>query len=240
MFKRYFGESAQTVREIFDAIINCCLQQKHNLLIVLIDEIEVLAVSRAQSAAIQEPHDVIKVCDALITGIERLEVVPNVILICTTNLRNTLDEAFLSRCDYSFELRLPPPNVRYEILRHGIHELIKHGIIQSQQKSPIPSFTEAEAQLSTPKLPGSILTRICTALEDYDARKLGKFAESALTRYLGTNECDLKKALRLMEMVANMDKEERRTKRIANEMDDERTLVSANGRFRAISHGIGV
>lgn len=76
--------------------------------IVLLDEVETLAVSRHKLSFDANPVDVHRATDAVLSGMDRLtRQHRNVLLLATTNFATALDEAFLSRADHIEEFGLP-------------------------------------------------------------------------------------------------------------------------------------
>lgn len=89
--------------------------------IVLLDEVETLAVSRHKLSFDANPADVHRATDAVLSGMDRLtREHRNVLLIATTNFAKALDAAFLSRADHIEEFGLPNEEARREI----IHETL--------------------------------------------------------------------------------------------------------------------
>jgi pachytene checkpoint protein 2 len=85
--------------------------------LVLIDELETLAVSRHQLSLEANPVDVHRATDAALAGMDRLtRDHRNVLLIATTNFAKALDAAVLSRADHVEEIGLPTEAARREII----------------------------------------------------------------------------------------------------------------------------
>lgn len=105
------------------------MAQKCDLLVVMIDEVESLSASRTTAAAGAEPSDALRVVNALLTSIDTLRELPNVLVIATSNLTDRIDSAFLDRADVKQYIGLPNVGARYEILRGGVDELVRCGIV---------------------------------------------------------------------------------------------------------------
>lgn len=194
LFSKWLGESAQKVKEIFSSIVEMCEKSPDHFICVVLDEIESLASSRAESAARMEVHDTIRATNALLQAFDILLEQTNILVIATSNMREMLDQAFISRCDYAFSIDLPSVKARYAILRRSLQTLIHHGIIQTQES--IPSYKDAwHTTRSQPDRPGSILLQIAELLSDQDGRKLSKLAEAAIVENLLTDTCELHEAL---------------------------------------------
>lgn len=85
--------------------------------IVLLDELETLAVSRHHLSLEANPIDVHRATDAALAGMDRLtRDHRNVLLIGTTNFPKALDRAVISRADHIEEIGLPTEAARREII----------------------------------------------------------------------------------------------------------------------------
>lgn len=85
--------------------------------IVLLDEVETLAISRHQISFDANPVDVHRATDAALAGMDRLtRNHKNVLLIATTNFPKALDKALISRADHIEEFGLPNEAARREII----------------------------------------------------------------------------------------------------------------------------
>ena len=97
-------QSGKLVQKMFDQLHEL-LEDPKLFLFVLIDEVESLTMSRKESK--NEPSDGMRVVNALLTQIDQLKSYSNVLVLATSNLRNSIDDAFLDRADISFEVGLP-------------------------------------------------------------------------------------------------------------------------------------
>ena len=102
------------------------LEDPKLFLFVLIDEVESLTMSRKESK--NEPSDGMRVVNALLTQIDQLKSYSNVLVLATSNLRNSIDDAFLDRADISFEVGLPSKGAAYDILHSCLTELKNKGL----------------------------------------------------------------------------------------------------------------
>ena len=85
--------------------------------IVLLDELETLAVSRHQLSLDANPIDVHRATDATLAGMDRLtRDHRNVLLLGTTNFPKALDKAVISRADHIEVVGLPIEAARREII----------------------------------------------------------------------------------------------------------------------------
>lgn len=109
--------------------INELIENEESLIFVLIDEIESLTSARKSSISGNEPSDAIRVVNALLTQIDKLKLHMNVIILSTSNISDSIDDAFVDRIDIKQYIGLPNDESRYEILRSCLIELIIKKII---------------------------------------------------------------------------------------------------------------
>jgi AAA+ superfamily predicted ATPase len=117
------GESQRAVRRLFaETLPELAARRPHT--IVLVDEVESLAVRRSTASFSANPVDVHRATDAVLSGLDELRSSsPNVLLLATTNFPEAVDEAVVSRADLVLELGLPGVPVLQQILRHALLEL---------------------------------------------------------------------------------------------------------------------
>jgi pachytene checkpoint protein 2 len=114
------GRSQQAMTKLFDQTIPEAAMG--GAAIVLLDEVETLAVSRHKLSFDANPADVHRATDAVLSGMDRLtRDHRNVLLIATTNFANALDAAFISRADHIEEFGLPNEEARREIILETLH-----------------------------------------------------------------------------------------------------------------------
>src|ERR1700730_9852367 len=100
------GRSQQAVAKLFEQTLPELAMEGPDL--VLLDEVETLAVSRHRLSLEANPIDVHRATDAALAGMDRLtREHRNVLLIATTNFPEALDSAVLSRADHVEEIGLP-------------------------------------------------------------------------------------------------------------------------------------
>lgn len=76
--------------------------------IVLLDEVETLAVDRSKLSLEANPIDVHRATDAVLVQLDLLaEQHPNLLFVATSNFPEAVDTAFMSRCDLIMEVPLP-------------------------------------------------------------------------------------------------------------------------------------
>lgn len=111
------GESQRGVARLFERAIPE-LASEGVPLVVLLDEVEALAVSRRGTSTDTNPVDVHRATDAVLTGIDHVAGnCPNVVFVATTNYLEAVDEAFVSRVDALEHLGPPSASVIAAILR---------------------------------------------------------------------------------------------------------------------------
>lgn len=109
------GRSQQTVAKLFEQTIPELGMD--GVAIVLLDEVETLAVSRHRLSLEANPIDVHRATDAALAGMDRLSRDHrNILIIATTNFPDALDAAVLSRVDHVEEIGLPNAIARSEII----------------------------------------------------------------------------------------------------------------------------
>lgn len=77
--------------------------------IVLLDEVESMAVARSEASLSANPADVHRATDAVLTALDRCaHESPHIVYVATSNFTTALDAAFLSRADVA--IAVEPPN----------------------------------------------------------------------------------------------------------------------------------
>lgn len=201
LLSKFYSESAKQVDQIFTGIDEICQENPEQFVCVLIDEVESIANSR-KSSMLGEVQDSMRATNALLTGLDRTMRYPNLIYLCTSNIPECLDAAFLDRCGLKFEVNTPVPAVQYEILRGRVQYLIDDGHITS--KVQLPAHRDAKLEFDTDRsLPGSRLLIIVELINSLNpalseggisGRTLTQLPGKALLRYSEDNECDLEMA----------------------------------------------
>ncbi|MCW2876030.1 MAG: ATPase central domain protein [Sphaerisporangium sp.] len=92
--------------------------------VVLLDEVEALAVNRRQASTGANPIDVHRTTQAVLTGLDSLaRECRNTVLVATTNHIQAVDGALISRADVVEHIGLPTAEVIREILIDTLTEL---------------------------------------------------------------------------------------------------------------------
>lgn len=118
------GESQRSVARLFERTLPD-LARRGSPLVVLLDEVEALAVDRSGASLETNPVDVHRATDAVLAGIDQVaRTCPNVTFIATTNRVAGVDAAFLSRADLIEEIGLPSLEAVHQILRDTLTAIV--------------------------------------------------------------------------------------------------------------------
>jgi AAA+ superfamily predicted ATPase len=118
------GESQRGVARLFERTLPD-LARRGRPTIVLLDEVESLAVSRAGASLETNPVDVHRATDAVLAGVDQVaRDCPNVTFVATTNNEAGVDAAFLSRADLVEEIGLPSVEALALILRDTFEQVV--------------------------------------------------------------------------------------------------------------------
>lgn len=109
------GKTQRAVSELFAQTIAEAAAQGPT--IVLLDEVETLAVDRSRLSMDANPIDIHRATDAVLVQLDLLaERYPHLLFIATSNFPDAIDDAFTSRCDLVLEVPLPDAQARAAIL----------------------------------------------------------------------------------------------------------------------------
>lgn len=110
------GKTQRAVADLFSRSIAEAASVGHT--VVLLDEVETLAASRAKLSMDANPIDVHRATDAALVQLDLLaEEHPNLLFVATSNFPQAIDQAFLSRCDLVLEVPLPAVKACEHILK---------------------------------------------------------------------------------------------------------------------------
>jgi pachytene checkpoint protein 2 len=131
--------------------------------IVLLDEVETLAVNRSKLSLDANPVDIHRATDAVLVQLDALaESHPNLLFVATSNFPQAVDGAFTSRCDLIVEVPLPDREACALILRHCLEGLAE-------------TFQQTGKLCSSPKFDDC--AKACVGL---DGRAIRKMVANAL------------------------------------------------------------
>lgn len=127
------GESQKHVERLFYRSIPN-LAKTYDRLIVLLDEVENVAVSRAKASLDANPVDVHRATNAFLTGLDYVsENHRNVLLLATTNHQEVLDTAMLSRVDVRQLMELPPPSSLAQMVVETVRDFADADDVSEEQ-----------------------------------------------------------------------------------------------------------
>eukprot|EP01135_Chromosphaera_perkinsii_P001229 Nk52_evm2s163 gene=Nk52_evmTU2s163 len=139
LLSKWFSESGKTILKLFDTV--------HELLdgsdtggdddlfiYLLMDEVESLAATRTMCLSGNEPSDMFRSVNALLTQIDSLKRHPNVMVLATSNVTEAIDTAFIDRADLKIFVDLPPPKCIYGMLRSAVLELMRTKLISPHER----------------------------------------------------------------------------------------------------------
>jgi hypothetical protein len=203
LLSKYYSESAKQVDQIFTTIADLCEEDPERFICVLIDEVESIASSREHSSRHGESQDSLRATNSLLTGLDRTKHFPNVIYLCTSNMLETLDTAFLDRCGQQIAVNPPTASSQYTIIRGQLQKLIAQENVQFQDRH-LPQYGPAQidwaANQDGPHAgPGARIIGIIRLIgAGASGRALTQLPEQAILRYLRWEDCDLNLALTFM------------------------------------------
>ena len=117
------GESQRGVARLFERTLPDLARRGHPT-VVLLDEVESLAVSRADASLETNPVDVHRATDAVLAGVDHVaRSCPNVTFVATTNHESGVDRAFLSRADLVERVDFPGIDAVVTILADAVAEV---------------------------------------------------------------------------------------------------------------------
>ncbi|KAI8813559.1 pachytene checkpoint protein 2 [Cladochytrium replicatum] len=129
LFSKYFSESGKLVGKMFQQL-NKLVDNEESFVVVLVDEVESLTAARKTSISGLEPSDAVRVVNALLTQIDNLRRRKNVLILTTSNIQESIDEAFIDRADIKQYIGPPSAKAIYAIFCSCISELMQRGMIQ--------------------------------------------------------------------------------------------------------------
>lgn len=159
MLSKYFGESGKLIGATFQKVHDMA-QDQSAFICVVMDEVETIAGSRERSTSGSECGDGLRATNQLLTALDRLRGLPNIIVLCTSNLIGAIDQAFLDRVDIKQLIPSPSPAAIYNIFRSCLNELIRSSLVDTaaiQVSSRTPATRQAASR--TTSSPAKPMTR---------------------------------------------------------------------------------
>jgi SpoVK/Ycf46/Vps4 family AAA+-type ATPase len=162
------GQSQQRVSELLGEYVPA-LASDGVPTVVILDEVESMAVARSAASLAANPADVHRATDAVLTALDRNAAEhPHLFFVATSNFTTALDEAFLSRSDAAILVPLPEPDALRKILASTLLRLAdKHPALGELARS-------------------SAMERIAEAAHGLDGRRTRKVVFEALAQRLDT------------------------------------------------------
>jgi len=131
------GESQRSVARLFDRTLPD-LAQRGRPTIVLLDEVESLAVNRTGASLETNPVDVHRATDAVLAGVDQVaRACPNLTFVATTNHAVGVDAAFLSRADLVENIALPNAVAVEQILRDTLEQVVGSARLDGAALGPL-------------------------------------------------------------------------------------------------------
>ncbi|MFB9729886.1 AAA family ATPase [Haloechinothrix salitolerans] len=117
------GQSQQRVHELLADHVPA-LASDGTPTVVVLDEVESMAVARSAASLAANPADVHRATDAVLTALDHNAVrYPHLLFVATSNFTSALDEAFLSRTDAAIHVPLPGADALQLIIRQTLEAL---------------------------------------------------------------------------------------------------------------------
>ncbi|EMF10196.1 AAA-domain-containing protein [Sphaerulina musiva SO2202] len=148
MLSKYFGESGKLIGTLFEKI-HAMAQSLTTLVCVVMDEVETIAGSREKADAGGECSDGVRATNQLLTALDRLRALPNIIVLCTSNLISAIDPAFLDRVDIKQLIPSPSPSAIYNIFRSCLNELVRSSLVNTAATTTHVEYSAAESASSS-------------------------------------------------------------------------------------------
>jgi SpoVK/Ycf46/Vps4 family AAA+-type ATPase len=161
------GQSQQRVNELLAEYVPALAGTSAT--VVVLDEVESMAVARSQASLGANPADVHRATDAVLTALDHdARSHPNLFFVATSNFTAALDSAFLSRSDAA--ILVPPPG------REAAQQILQATLLALSDVFP------GLRELAT----SPALAAIAAQAAGLDGRRLRKIVFEALSRHLDT------------------------------------------------------
>ncbi|CAO1638140.1 unnamed protein product [Parajaminaea phylloscopi] len=135
LFSKWFSESGKLVQRLF-AMVTEMVEDEQGFVVILIDEVESLTAARSASMSGGEPSDALRVVNAVLTQLDKLKQRKNVLIMTTSNISQSIDDAFVDRADIKQYVGPPPTQAVYWILKSCLDELMRAGLAVTQTLLP--------------------------------------------------------------------------------------------------------
>jgi AAA+ superfamily predicted ATPase len=130
------GKTQRAVTELLGSTVAEFASQ--GPVVVLLDEVETMAIDRKKLSMDANPVDIHRATDAVLAQLDHLaERFPNLLFIATSNFETAVDEAFVSRADLVLNVPLPNAEARRAILEDTFNGLAETYVpVKKILKSP--------------------------------------------------------------------------------------------------------
>lgn len=146
-------------------------------MVVVLDEVESVGLSRKGHVDGTEPGDAIRLVNALLGGIDSLRDVSNVVVVCTSNLLCGIDDARVDRADVRVYVGEPGEKARLAILNGVVRELVEKGVVEGGEgKNKLDVVCQACEGLSGQALRKLAVLALAIVGVDADCRPVGEGA----------------------------------------------------------------
>ena len=117
------GESQRAVTQLLTEYVPS-LGDDGMATVVLLDEVESMAIARSEASLATNPADVHRATDAVLAALDsNTAEFPHLVFVATSNFVAALDEAFLSRVDVHIHVPAPDSAGIVEILKHALRSM---------------------------------------------------------------------------------------------------------------------
>ena len=155
-----------------------------------------------------EPSDALRVVNAMLTQVDSLRTLPNVLIFCTSNITGAIDLAFIDRADIKQYIGNPSKDAIYRILQSCVQELMRLDLVSPPQPLleeralHLTGFVENEATALSLSL--YRLSQNCEGISGRSLRKLPLLAFSSLleTRVGDTHSVGAADFIQSLELIA--------------------------------------
>ncbi|GAB7332891.1 hypothetical protein MBLNU13_g04606t2 [Cladosporium sp. NU13] len=149
MLSKYFGESGKLIESTFDQV-EAMAKDRSKLVVVVIDEVETIASNRLRVSSSGECSDGLRATNQLLTALDRIRSLTNILVCCTSNLIEAIDPAFLDRVDIKQYVPSPSSEAVYNIFRSCLNELVRTKLLSPTtvgKEDDSTAFPSPSAQL---------------------------------------------------------------------------------------------
>jgi SpoVK/Ycf46/Vps4 family AAA+-type ATPase len=162
------GQSQQRVTDLLCEQVPLLADDRKPTVLVL-DEVESMAVARSAASLSANPADVHRATDAVLTALDTNAAAhPHILTLATSNFTQALDEAFRSRADAAIEMPLPSQEAIAAIIAATLREF-------ATAYPALAALADARA-----------LQPVATAMRGSDGRRARKLVSEALAQRRAT------------------------------------------------------